>query len=164
MSDDPAGACAVACGTVCLELIGGLCLDFASISKSLRVLVAHAFDASLQPIHAPVASAHGHPTRTRTMRAKRQTRENGISSYQSPTNRRRLQPCPNLHLAHEPVPFAPPFPMYHRIIRAIVAHPSRLWIVTIYHSPVFAFPMISVTHFLAIRHSDGISQPVQSSR
>jgi len=62
MSDDPAGVCAVACGTVCLELIGGICLDFASISKSPRVLIAHAFDPPLQPIRAPAVFARGHST------------------------------------------------------------------------------------------------------
>lgn len=54
MSDDPAGVCAVACATVCVELIGGFCLDFASISKSSWVLVAQAFDPLYSPsVHQP---------------------------------------------------------------------------------------------------------------
>lgn len=70
MSDDPAGVCAIVCWTVCLELIGGICLDFASISKSLRALFAHTSDSPLQPIRAPAVFAHGHSTLTWTMESE----------------------------------------------------------------------------------------------
>lgn len=46
MSDDPAGIFATGCVAVCLELFGGFCLDFTSISKSLRVLPIHPFDSA----------------------------------------------------------------------------------------------------------------------
>lgn len=62
MSDDPAGACAIVCWTVCLEIVGGICFDFASTSKSSWALFAHASDPLLQPIRAPAVFARGHPT------------------------------------------------------------------------------------------------------
>ena len=65
MSDDPAGVVVTACLTVCLELVGGFCLDFASTSKSPSGFVAHDFDPPLQPMHAPAVSAHGHSTLAR---------------------------------------------------------------------------------------------------
>lgn len=70
MSDDPAGACAIVCWTVCLELFGGICLDFASSSKSPRALFARTSDSPLQPIRAPAVFVHGHPTLARTMKSK----------------------------------------------------------------------------------------------
>ena len=70
MSDDPAGVCAVVCGTVCIELIGGFCLDFASTSKSPPVLVVRPFDPPLQPIRAPAVFAHGHLTPAQTTKSK----------------------------------------------------------------------------------------------
>lgn len=143
MSDDPAGALAVVCVTVCLELCGGFCLDFASISKSPRALVAHVFDFLPQLAHAPVVSAHGRSTLARMTMLKMRIRENGISSYQSPRlrveplkrwssrpNHHRIQPCPNLNLLHNPASFVCPFPVFHRVFREIVLQLSREWVTT----------------------------------
>lgn len=154
MSDDPAGALAVVCVTVCLQFCGAFCLDFASISKSPRALVAHVFDFLLQLTPAPVVSAHGHLTLARMTMSKMKIRENGISSYQSPRlrgeplkrwssrpNHHRIQPCPNLNLPHNSASFARPFPISYRVFREIGLQPSRVTTITICIS-VFLAPAI----------------------
>jgi hypothetical protein len=143
MSDDPAGVLAVVCTTVCLQLIGGFCLDFASISKSPRALVSHVFDFPLQLTHAPAVSAHGHPAMAPTTTSKMRIRENGISSYQSPrrrgeppkprsskSNPHRIQQCRDLNLLHDPPSFACMFSAFYSVSQVTVLYSSRQWVTT----------------------------------
>lgn len=151
MSDDPAGVVATVCLTVCLELFGGFCLDFASTSKSSPGFHRSCpyYNSPLQLIHAPVVSAYANSTLAQKTRqktkTKTKTRESGIPSYpslkrrgeplkplSSKPNRCRVQPCPNLNLPHDPGLVHPSVSgiLLYFSFQGIVIHLGGLWATT----------------------------------